>query len=164
MRLHWDLAKRLMMGSKRDAATRMSALMALGLMCLTALGATLVVSGNKGLQDALAESIADIHARPDGNIRVVFNSRAERADPDQQARLGALRAELVQEVRKVGGEVLTYNRLVAVAVPSEHLAALQQMRLDQADATARNQSAADLGAATATNARRLFGLAAVGAL
>ena len=133
MQLHWDLARRLMMGSKRDAATRMSALMALGLMGLTALGATLVVSGNKGLQNSLSESIAKTQSMPDGSLTVKFTSRTDQGNPDIQNSLSELLSDLERHVKSVDGDIIHFNSVHTVIVPKDNLNAIQKMWLDYDD-------------------------------
>lgn len=134
MGLHWDLAKRLMLGSRRNASTRMSAIMALALVGLTALGATLSVGINQGMQNIVAQEITKTEQMPDGRLELSFRSRSSYT-PQAVERWEEMMTDIDWAVRQKGGEGIAYVSSIAYLVPKDKLSQFQDILLDVRDFT-----------------------------
>jgi hypothetical protein len=120
-------------------ATRMSAVMALGLLGLTSFGATMVVGVNAGLQEGLAQNIENLNAEPDGRATMTFVAARSKDNANLTRRWAGMKSQISQDVAQQGGESLAYQMLWMTFIPKDNVARVQQLWLDAREMGAKSE-------------------------
>lgn len=122
MRLYWDLAMRLLWGSRLNASTRMTALLAIGILVSTAFGVIVVGMVNKGFSFILQAETIRLREAP--KFTVSFGVRTKIQDDGFPAAMRK-RNEAEQQFQAAWGQSLPpqwhYRMVDFLMVPEANL-------------------------------------------